>query len=219
MSYILDALQRADAERDRGRVPGLQSQHLPTGSAARKQPVAMAPMRALAVLAALTVVFALLALLATSTNGWQVHGANATEPPVSTTKEPPATPLSALAPMQTPSEEPASQATPQTAITPTSPSPILAPASPAAKKPTPAKASSRPEVPSLDELTAEARASLPVVHVSGSTHSQNPLLRTLIANGVVVQEGQDIVPGLRLERIGPRTAVFNHHGLRYRIEH
>ena len=36
MSYILDALQRADAERERGHVPGLKSQIVPPAS--RKAP-------------------------------------------------------------------------------------------------------------------------------------------------------------------------------------
>jgi general secretion pathway protein B len=74
-----------------------------------------------------------------------------------------------------------------------------------------------PAVTSFANLSAEARAQLPAVNISGSTYSQNPALRMLIANGKVVQEGQDIAPGLRLETIGPRSAVLNHQGLRYSI--
>jgi general secretion pathway protein B len=74
-----------------------------------------------------------------------------------------------------------------------------------------------PAVTSFADLSPEARAQLPAVSVSGSTYSQNPALRMLIANGKVVQEGQDIAPGLRLETIGPRSAVLNHQGLRYSI--
>jgi general secretion pathway protein B len=72
-------------------------------------------------------------------------------------------------------------------------------------------------VRSFAELPAEARSQLPVVNVSGSTYSQNPSHRMLIANGKVVQEGQEIAPGLVLETIGPRSAVLNHRGMRYSI--
>ncbi len=81
----------------------------------------------------------------------------------------------------------------------------------------PAAQAAAPAIPSFGQLSAEARAQLPAVNVSGSTYSQNPALRMLIANGKVVQEGQDIAPGLRLETIGPRSAVLNHQGLRYSI--
>ena len=67
------------------------------------------------------------------------------------------------------------------------------------------------------ELSPEARARLPPVNVSGSTYSTNPALRMLIVNGKVLQEGQDIAPGLKLETIGQRSAVLNHQGLRYSI--
>ena len=58
---------------------------------------------------------------------------------------------------------------------------------------------------------------LPAVNVSGSTYSQNPAHRMLIANGKVVHEGQEIEPGLKLETVGPRSAVLNHRGTLYNI--
>ena len=38
MSYVLDALRRAEAERQRGNVPGLHAQTLPAPEAARESP-------------------------------------------------------------------------------------------------------------------------------------------------------------------------------------
>lgn len=70
---------------------------------------------------------------------------------------------------------------------------------------------------SFAELSPEARAQLPQVSVSGSTYSKNPALRMLIVNGKVLQEGQEISPGFKLETIGQRSAVLNHNGLRYSI--
>ena len=69
----------------------------------------------------------------------------------------------------------------------------------------------------LADLSPEARAQIPPVQISGSTYSDNAALRMLIVNGKVVQEGQEIAPGLKLETIGQRSAVLNHQGMRYSI--
>lgn len=201
MSYILDALQRADAERERARVPGLQSQLVPPGkvgqATAKNSPFALA------------VLSALLALLA-ATSHWQEVGNTTPEPPRISTQARP-TPATAQAP-QRPLDH--------TNWVPSAP--ILAPARPPiARTATPAASPAFTHLgaPTLDELAPEVRSRLPAFHVSGSTYSQNPALRTLIANGKVVQEGHDIEPGLRLERIHPQTAVLNHQGLRFSIDH
>ena len=85
------------------------------------------------------------------------------------------------------------------------------PPAPAASAPTDAP------VRSFAELPPDARAQLPAVAVSGSTYSKDPTMRMLIVNGKVMQEGQEVAPGLKLEHIGPRSAVLNHQGLRYSI--
>jgi general secretion pathway protein B len=55
--------------------------------------------------------------------------------------------------------------------------------------------------------------------ISGATYSDNPAHRLLIVNGKVVQEGQEAAPGVTLEVIGPRSAVFNQGGTRFNINH
>ena len=209
MSYILDALQRADAERERGRVPGLQSQLMPAAKLAPGRDTLRKSGTALAVLLALLCVLA-------ATAHWQGLVNTQPEPPQISTPDR----LTPAAP------QPAEQSSEQTNWLPSPP--ILAPARPAiapistsapSATSTPSAASTPPDVPGLDELTPEARSQLPAFHVSGSTYSQNPALRTLIANGNVVQEGQNIAPGLQLERIDPRTAVLDHQGLRFSIRH
>ncbi|MDP2017987.1 general secretion pathway protein GspB [Hydrogenophaga sp.] len=220
MSYILDALQRAEAERQRDHVPGLKSQLV----APTRQAAARRPWRAvLALIVALTV----LAL------GWWAAGTGKPAPqtvsaPAAPTAPPPpqttSTPLAAptapaipperaaaviALPILAPARAPAATAKPTAPAT--DPSADSTPATPSTATP------ARKDVPTFGELSPEARAQLPNVNVNGSTYSKNPALRTLIANGKVVQEGQDIAPGLRLETIGPRNAVLNHQGLRYSI--
>ena len=233
MSYILDALQRAEAERERGRVPGLKSQLVPPSTRDRARATTLRPWHALAGLALILVVLGV----------WWWAGSEDAMPAASVpmTAQRDAAILATPAPAP-PFSPPAPTNTPERIAPPPEPvQPILAPPRPApappaaaassnatpAAAPAPAvtaKGSTPPAsppantaVPSFGELTAEARAQLPAVNVSGSTYSQNPALRMLIANGKVVQEGQDIAPGLRLETIGPRSAVLNHQGLRYSI--
>ncbi|MDP2074230.1 general secretion pathway protein GspB [Hydrogenophaga sp.] len=242
MSYILDALQKAEAERERGRVPGLKSQLVPPASRERASAPALRPWHLVGALA-----FVLLAL---GVWWWTAAPDAAPAAPLAApaASAPPPNAVTAAAPpvAQTLPDPAAAPAPPEDrAVSPAEPVlPILAPPRPAPAAPKapaadsappvqaptaapagngatatapPAAQAAAPAIPSFGQLSAEARAQLPAVNVSGSTYSQNPALRMLIANGKVVQEGQDIAPGLRLETIGPRSAVLNHQGLRYSI--
>jgi general secretion pathway protein B len=229
MSYILDALQRADAERERGNVPGL---HTPTGLPAVASSTPGARRAALPwwALALITVAFACAGVIGW---WWFIAGPAPAQPRAS---------APAVAPQTAPVAAPAQPGMPPTVIAEDAPppAPILAPAEPArapvaspgASAPTPATTTATtpattPSTPSpasqavrrWAELPAETRAQLPAVSVSGSTWSQNPAHRMLIANGQVLQEGQTIAPGLVLERIDPNSAVLNHRGLRYSISY
>lgn len=249
MSYILDALKRADTERERerGAVPGLHSQNLPGGTPGRdrqrmaKRPTSNRLLGAGSLLAALLLAYA----------GWHFFGsANPDSAPLAQgTADTPSTAPRADLLREAPSAVPAPSPTPPVATRPPE-LPILAPPPPAppapppvasasssaaqtrspagtATSPTspqtlnaptpPAPATAESPVRRFAELPAEFRARLPQVNVSGSTYSSNPAQRTLIANGKMVQEGDEIAPGLTLESIGPRNAVLSFEGTRYSI--
>ena len=70
----------------------------------------------------------------------------------------------------------------------------------------------------LDQLP-EQRAQLPQLNVNGASYSANPAHRMLIVNGQVVREGQEVRPGLRLEVIGPRSAILNEGGRRFNLNY
>lgn len=94
--------------------------------------------------------------------------------------------------------------------TPPPPAPV-APAMPKAAVPAPAAESvAKPSPP---------RASQPDLSISGSSYSANAEHRMLIVNGKVVKEGQEVAPGLALESIGQRSAVFNQNGARFNINY
>lgn len=227
MSYILDALRRADAEREQGQAPGVHTRHALTAPATR------APGRRKRHRAALAAT-ATAIVLAAALIGWfwtrdpASTATPPTAPAIQTTTAPPTLPGAQPAPE-------AGAAPSQPAARLAAPPPILAPAAPPASPAPAARAGNTPPGPSspsappaakaggaagivaFTDLSAEQRAALPPVNVTGSTYSERAALRTLIVNGQVLQEGDEIAPGLRLEAIEKQSAVLNHRGLRYRV--
>lgn len=223
MSYILDALRKADAERARERqaVPDLNAQTLPLSSlegpgAARTA----APWGWLAAGAVLAL------LLVMGLRGFGGGEASPPAPQVAATPPttlPPATPApsapSALPAPPTPKPKPKPQlvarpAPPPPAVTPSAPSRSPSPR----RLAQPAAASQVAErIPRLDEWTAEDRRALPALAIGGVVGSPDPAQRMLIVNGQVLREGDTLAPGLTLERIGPKAAVFSSAGRRFEI--
>ena len=91
---------------------------------------------------------------------------------------------------------------------------------PAAAALPPASAAPPPAAPrlyKLAELPPEIRQQLPTLSVGGAMHSENAGSRMLILGGQLYREGEQPAPGLTLERIQLRSAVFAFKGYRYEI--
>jgi len=238
MSYILDALRRADAERELGRVPKLNS---PTvASAPERRPQDQARRRAVRLAAWLAgvAVAGVVAWWAWPANAPISAPTGAAPAPVNTVPVPPVPPAPPTPPADV-APPPAPQATAVVPLLAPPPPPApTKPATPSAEASAPAtgQATAAPShaktgnsansakgaepaetLPRLADLPAEQRAQLPALNLSGATYAENPALRMLIANGRVVQEGQEAAPGVVLESIGPRSAVLNHRGTRFRV--
>lgn len=233
MSYILDALKKADAARERESVPGLHSRHDPApGSAAEDEDTqGLSPKATWALGGVLGGV-----VLAASMAWWMQP-----EP------MPAAAPLS-----QAPAAQPPQEPPPQTArvvpLAPPAPSPPLpvaprvASARPAPvesatiRKPPPeAAAQNRPPpsslsvdpalrdapapVVSIDRLPDDIRRELPALSVGGAMHSDVAANRMLILNGGVFREGDQPAPGVMLEEIKLKSAVFRYKGHRYSVSY
>ena len=242
MSYILDALRRADAERERGAVPSLQSQQhtVSDDDAAPARPRSL--VWAVVVLAA-----AVLVLLA-----WNLLGGTAPAPrapvegsitapvpaPLPTlqprrpaTAAGPAAPPTVGAATTDPAATPASQPTP-TPVAAARPSakksadshraPAAAPAKRAAATTTGARdaatpAAAEPRVHSQAELPEEIRRDLPKLVIGGSSYSGDAASRMVMINGQVFHEGDRLAPDLVLERIRLKSAVLAFKGWRYEV--
>ena len=214
MSYILDALKRADSERERGDVPGLHSQSVPLRKAVTDSRAVAKP---------LILVGAVLALSLLGVLGWRSLGSG----PVATRAGMPAVAASPPPTSQIAAAAPAMATAPVVMDTTSSvvPVPVAVPA-PSASTVTTRPAApvtnprpvpvSRPVV-NVNELAAEVRQTLPKVVISGSTYSDNRALRMLIINGEVFREGEIPAPDLQLEQIRAKAAVLNFKGLRYAV--
>jgi general secretion pathway protein B len=218
MSYILDALNKADTERDRQRsaVPGLQSygdaERTSAGGGAWRW-------------VALGAIIVLAAVLA-----WQWFAAPSDPAPTlaAAAPAPQAMPQAVPQAMPQPQPMPAPTALPPAASpVPAAPAreaerpPPAAKAAPTSTKPpaAPASASAPTRLPSRNELPPELRAALPPISISGAVYAPAPKDRLLFANGAVLKEGDALAEGLVVERIGAASSVLAFRGTRFELMH
>lgn len=97
------------------------------------------------------------------------------------------------------------------------PSPAPAPTAAAPATPAPAATVTQDPTARLADLPEARRRELPPLAVSGAVQSPDPAARMLIIDGQVLREGDAAAPGLVLERITPRAAVFSQRGQRFEI--
>lgn len=242
MSYILDALRRADAERDRGAVPGLYTQPALSDGAAPER--ALWPWAATAVVVVAGGV-ALVNVLMAGPDSTPVAAQTPVQAPAPV--EVPASPMTppAVAPSVAtqPAPAPSTASAPSArAAAPAAPSrnppvarprevatappgtraePVPAPpAMPAAVPVAPPKATDAEaggRVLTLNELSDDVRRSLPALAINGASYSETPAHRMLIANGQVYREGEEPAPGLVVEQIRAKSAVLRWRGVRYSV--
>lgn len=202
MSYILEALRRSQAERERGQVPGLNAQPsavaaLPTPPEGARWPWLLPA--GLAGLGAVALLF------------WWWPAP--VKPPVA-----PVAPVAlvAPAPTATPAAAPGPATLPVVVSAPALPAPA-APAVAAAPMPAAPAPSPAPRTVRLGELSAEQRRELPPLSLGGSVWSESALSRFVIVNGQVVREGDTAAPGVVVDRIGPKAVWLRWRELRLEL--
>nr|WP_315398302.1 general secretion pathway protein GspB [uncultured Duganella sp.] len=247
MSYILEALKKAQAERQLGNAPTLhaptlQSQDRASSGGRLKKPL-------LLVIAAMAVVIAaLVALVLRPTTAPEAPAVPASGPaqaavPASAMPAPaanlpaqaradvapppspaPAAPLPdpvAALPVPVATLTPAARkhVDPQSAATGGAGNPAGAVAAANNAGATAAKPAAAFEEPvqNLRDLPEPIQRSIPQVAVGGYIYSKNPADRLLLIDKVLRHEGEEVAPGLKLEKLNPREAVFNFKGYRYRV--
>lgn len=210
MSYILDALRRAESERQRGQVPNLAA--VPAMSAGH---AALAPSQRASKPLLLLLALVALALAAAWVWWWR---APAAAPPVQASPPPGAAGL----PVERALPEPVAAVAPLPRVV--SAPPLAAVAAPPAPH-TPPPASLAKVMPpaaeaaaiKLGDLPPALRAQWPALNLGGSVWSDSPSSRFVIVNGQVLREGETAAPGLVLDRIQPKSAVFRWRELRVEL--
>lgn len=245
MSYILDALKRADAERARGAVPGLHAQPWPNATAATPTATSNRLWLLLAAAVALVALVSGLWFWRTPAAAPQVAAA---APPLVTA--PTAMPAPAPTPVPDPVRAPAPVQVPVPAVLPAPARPVPAAMPPAVKalpaapqatpastaisvaqpdtvaapadKPSASPAANTPspaQVPLLSELPETLRSQVPALTITGTVYSETPALRLLLVNNQVLPQGSTVAAGVTLEDIRPRSSVFSFRGTRFRLAH
>lgn len=221
MSYILDALKKADAdrERDTAAVPGLYAQADAAPLAHRPSATPGWAWMALA-----------LGVVAIAASAWHWWGAAADDDAAAAPASAPAAVARAAAVAAPPPVAPPAPAAPP----PAAPNPAMAraPAAAAAPAVVPAVAPirSRPTVaaasppsnarlPTLSELPPELRRQLPALAVGGSMYSPKQASRMVVLNGQVFREGDKPVEGMAVEQIGLKSTVLSFRGVRFELKH
>jgi general secretion pathway protein B len=219
MSLILDALRKADAERERGALPNLHSQPVHASAEAPRKAGAGPNWLWIAIGLAFGVMAAVISAL--------MIGRYAPAPSPPTANVIPAPQSTAVPPLAPPMP---------VTVAPSAPSaardarPVAEPApwpQPAERK-VPAKGEPRvitlgnvpPAAPTLysrEQLPPDVRAALPPLAIGGSVYSGDPSARSLIVDGRLYREKDRLTQQLTLEEIKLRSAIFRVRDYRFEV--
>lgn len=224
MSLILDALRKADSERERGSVPSLHSQPVVSSSAGTPLNPKVRPNW---LWIAIGVALGLLAAAV-----WVMIGRDTPAPSTATANLTPAQPSAPVVTPATPLVPAAASAPPPPATTFTNAQTVAEPAPwrpPAEHTVARADAKGDTQVPTLGNVPAEARvysrdqlppdirAALPQFAIGGSIYSADPTARSLIVNGQLYRERDRLTQELSLEEIKLKAAIFSFRGYRFEV--
>jgi general secretion pathway protein B len=213
MSYILEALKKAEAERRSG------TQHAapllpPIAPTSGPKPAWRRPLP-WAAFAALGVALACAGWFALTRTDAPTPRATATTPAPAIAAAPSSQPV---VPREKPSAPEASEDTlekPKAKVPPKKP--VERKRAAPNEEPKTAKATA-PDAPvgTLHDLPAQIQGEIPPLSIGGYIYSGNKADRSVLINKRLLREGDEVAPGLVLEKMTPSGMVFNYKGYRYR---
>lgn len=242
MSYILDALRRADAERERGAVPSLHTQQY--GALPGDEDDGTPPRSRLS-----TVVMVLLAAALIAVVGWHYFASDTTaktivQSPIVPVPLPVAAPAvlpGASMPVVPPAADDSAATEPAAvagaarshtaadehgAASATQPRAVSrtatrrdapAAAATATTLASPAASAAGDRIYALADLPDDIRRDLPKLAFGGASYSSDAASRMVILNGQVFHEGDTVSRGLVLQRVNRKSAVLAIRGYRYEL--
>ena len=234
MSYILDALRKADAQRQRTRLPGLQAQPTPA-PAEGTAPVWRSPIAWL-LAAGLLVAMLVLAWPSSQTTTSVAPAAIAvapapsapppavvTEPPLPTQSQAPvvATAIQPAPPPPRPAAEVPQRPPVRSTTDKREPAPVRATSASAAASAAvanPAAGSSAAGKAAPAESSTPPPGA-PKLAITGGVYSADAAQRLLIVGGQVFNEGSEVAPGVVLEQVRRGQALLSYQGQRFTVRY
>jgi len=237
MSYILEALKKAQAERQLGSSPTIHAPTLQAAAGASQGGKFGKPL--IVALVAMGVVIAVLLAMVLRSHAPATPSVASAQPgPVAAMPAPVQPAAVAAAPAQPAAVAAAPAAAQPTVVAaapaPTQPTPLPAPVADlppsvanlakasAPEQPAPASTPVKPAVSedpvaNLRDLPEPIQRAIPQITVGGYIYSKNPADRVLLIDKVLRHEGDEVAPGLVLEKLQAKEAIFGFKGYRYRV--
>ncbi|OBV39304.1 general secretion pathway protein GspB [Janthinobacterium psychrotolerans] len=205
MSYILEALKKSQAERQLGELPSIHAPQVQLQPAASTRAAPRWPL------------WLGLSLACAAAGAWWWQAKTVAAPAPAPVPVPAAAPV-AVAPVPVPVVPPAPvvvKAAPPV-IKAAPPAPMVKAVTP---PPAPAVATAPAEeaTPGLRDLPEPIQRQIPPVALGGYIYSKDPADRLLLIDKVLRHEGEEVAPGLVLEKLQPKAAIFSFKGYRYRM--
>lgn len=231
MSYILEALKKAQAERQLGNAPTIHApqpvQAAPASTAASRRPLLIGVAAGVLVASAVAVV-ALRQQAPVQVAALAPPPALAPVPvaPVSAVPQAPAAQTASVPVPPAGQERSVAKAAPVAPAAPAAQLANPAPVRQARRAPTPDESqretprvhvAAEDKVRNLNELPEAIQREVPRVVFGGYIYSPNPADRLLLIDKMLRHEGEEVAPGLVLEKLQPKGAVMNYRGYRYRV--
>lgn len=219
MSFILDALRKSDAERQRGAAPGLADVRYATHRARRNIWIPL-----LAIVLAANIGFMAWLWYERPAGSAAVDAAepvsvatpavraSAPEPAVRALARE-ATPVAPVVAPEVESDLPL----PLPAAQPPEPQATAAPLPDAEPSPPVSKIISAPALPNIEQLIAAGRMDLPLLNLDLLVYNDTPSVRFVVINGRKYREGERLTEGPTLESITPDGVVLANQGQRFTL--
>ncbi|MGB5260639.1 MAG: general secretion pathway protein GspB [Gammaproteobacteria bacterium] len=218
MSYILDALKKADRERDLGEVPDLETAHWGVRRHARPQPW----MWIAGALLALNGLWIAIVLLDRDGNdvpsGTEITRTETVAPAPGSVVPVPRTAREAVLPATTRPRVPVRPPVQQAAKAPSSvPSPVQTPVTTRTSQ-SPQTPTGEFDFPEWRELSLELRSGFKLPRIDVHVYAEDPARRFIMADLKKYREGETLANGAVLEKIHPGSIQLNYQGTRFRVD-
>ena len=197
MSYILEALKKSQAERQLGSAPTIHAMPIDAVATAQASPRGNVLWMAIAGVAV------------TGAAAFVLFNRPQPAPAQVPAPVPAPAPVAAVVPVPVPVAPAPLAAAPKAPV----PKPVAQP------KPLPVAAppADEEQLRALHQLPEALQREIPQVVFGGYMYSNNPADRLLLVDKVLRHEGEQVAPGLVLEKLEPKAAVMNYKGNRYRV--